>query len=191
MDPFDELLNWLDSDREAAALKYETIRAGLIKVFRCNGFCDAEDLTDTTIDRVTKRLPQIRGDYVGDPVNYFYGVSRFVLREARRRKEIATDMFDLAAVKAEISGEEECLNACLKLLSQDQRELILEYYLYGGSDKIAHRKRLASELGIDLRNLRVKAHRIRSVLQQCLLQRLSTFSAEIDNAPARIIHKES
>ena len=30
---FDALLIWLDSDREQAALKYERIRGGLIKIF--------------------------------------------------------------------------------------------------------------------------------------------------------------
>ncbi len=191
LDPFDELLSWLDSDREAAAKKYETIRGGLIKVFLCKGFCDAEDMADTTINRVTTRLRQIRDDYVGDPANYFYGVSRYIIHEAKRRKEIAFDMTDIVASQAEISGEAECLNACLQLLSANQRELILEYYLYGGADKIDHRKQLANEFGIDLRNLRVRAYRIRATLQKCIRERLGTFSTAINDGPLRIIHKGS
>jgi hypothetical protein len=34
-DAFDKLLNWLDSDRERAGQKYETIRLRLIKIFTC------------------------------------------------------------------------------------------------------------------------------------------------------------
>jgi hypothetical protein len=34
---FDALLDWLDSDREQAALKYETIRRSLIKIFTGRG----------------------------------------------------------------------------------------------------------------------------------------------------------
>src|SRR5262245_14742423 len=105
LDPFDELLDWLDRDREAAAQKYETIRAGLIRVFIFNGFCDAEDLADVTINRVMRRLPTIKEGYVGEPIRYFYGVSRYIIRESNRRKEVATDAFAVAAEMKETSGE--------------------------------------------------------------------------------------
>lgn len=172
MDPFDELLSWLNPDREVAAQKYETIRAGLIKLFISKGFCDAEDLVDTTINRVMARLPRIRDGYVGEPAHYFYGISRNIIRESSRRKEIAIDMLAIAAEIREVSEEAECLEACLKLLPPEQSEIVLEYYLYSGSDKIAHRKKLAKELGISLATLRVRAHRIRATLQKCVLQRL-------------------
>ena len=65
-DPFDALLDWLDTDRDIAARKYETIRAGLIRIFVSKGFSDAEDLADEAIRRVCKRLPDIRDSYLGD-----------------------------------------------------------------------------------------------------------------------------
>ena len=56
------------------------------------GFSDAEDLADETINRVAKRLPEIRESYVGDPVRYFHGVARFIIREMIRRKEVAVEV---------------------------------------------------------------------------------------------------
>jgi RNA polymerase sigma factor (sigma-70 family) len=187
LDPFDELLDWLDRDREAAAQKYEIIRAGLIRVFIFNGFCDAEDLADVTINRVMRRLPTIKEGYVGEPIRYFYGVSRYVIRESNRRKEVATDAFAVAAEMKETGSEADCLEKCLKLLSPQQRELILEYYLYDGTDKIRHREKLAKRLGISLRNLRVRAHRIRATLQKCVLNRLHGESDEMQRDVPRMI----
>ena len=65
-DPFDALLDWLDPDRDLAAQKYETIRAGLIRIFIAKGFSDAEDMADEALRRVGKRLPEIRDTYVGE-----------------------------------------------------------------------------------------------------------------------------
>ena len=59
-DSFDALLDWLDPDREKAAVRYEIIRAGLIRIFASKGLSDAEHYTDETIDRVIKRLPELR-----------------------------------------------------------------------------------------------------------------------------------
>lgn len=191
MDPFDELLDWLAPDRETAARKYETIRAGLIQVFRCKGLCDAEDLADTAINRVMAQVPRIRDSYVGDPAKYFYGVARYIIRETRRRKEIVVDMGLFAATQEEISEEAECLNACLKLLTEEQRELILEYYLYSGPDKIAHRKKLAERTGTNLRTLRVQAHRIRKNLQNCVLKHLGKSPDAMNNASANITNEDT
>ena len=67
---FDALLDWLDPDREKAGQRYEQIRTGLVRMFISNGLSDAGHYSDVTIDRVIKRLPEIRADYVGDPAKY-------------------------------------------------------------------------------------------------------------------------
>src|SRR5258708_7517977 len=89
-EPFDALLAWLDLDRERAGKKYETIRAGLIRIFVAKGFNDAEDLADEAITRVVRRLPEIKDSYVGEPARYFHGVARNITLEASRRREITT-----------------------------------------------------------------------------------------------------
>jgi RNA polymerase sigma factor (sigma-70 family) len=170
---FDALLAWLDTDREVAGRKYETIRAGLIRIFVSQGFSDADYLTDRAINIVTTKLPEIRDDYVGEPARYFYAVARNVAHEARRRKEIATDKIPESqspAPVAKTSDRYDCLIDCLKKLSHEKRELILDYYLYEGRDKIEHHRQIARELGITDGALRTRAHHIRAGLEKCVLE---------------------
>ena len=47
---FDNLLEWLDADRDRAAEKYEAIRLRLIKIFLCRGCSEAEELSDETVE---------------------------------------------------------------------------------------------------------------------------------------------
>lgn len=169
--PFDDLLDWLDSDRDSAARKYETIRAGLIRIFVAKGFSDAEDLADEVITRVTKRLPEIRDTYVGEPARYFHGVARYVILEAYRPREIATDVTPVAAIQVtNRSDEYECLIRCLQFLTRNKRELILDYHVYEGHNKIEHHRIMAQELGISEGALRGRAHRIRTDLEECVLK---------------------
>ena len=70
-EPFDALLRWLIPTAKKAGHHYEVIRTGLIRMFISNGLSDAEHYGDDTIDRVIKRLPEIKDTYVGDPAKYF------------------------------------------------------------------------------------------------------------------------
>jgi RNA polymerase sigma factor (sigma-70 family) len=165
------LLAWLDPDREIAGQKYEVIRAGLIRIFVSKGFSDAEDLADEAINRVMKRLPEIRDTYVGEPVKYFHGVARFIVREMIRRKEVAVEVVPVSSSEEEIHSDEyDCLLKCLRFLQVEKRELILDYYIYDGRDKIAQHRRMASELGITEGALRGRAHHVRGNLEKCIQQ---------------------
>ena len=167
---FDSLLAWLDPDREAAALKYETIRTSLIRIFISNGLDDAEDLADVTIKRVTEKMPEIMDTYVGEPAAYFYGFTRNVIHEARRRKEITTDQIPEKPNQIhDTSDNYDCLLDCLKVLPRDKRELILDYYLYDGKDKVIHHRRMAQERGVTDGALRTRAHHIRTSLEKCVV----------------------
>lgn len=164
------MLAWLDDDREEAACKYETIRNRLIKIFINRGCCDAEDLADETITIVAGRVPDIRGDYVGEKVNYFCGVARKVYLKSTRKREIPTDSLDsLPTPPAERpDAVRECLRMCLDGLSSDQRELVLEYYLYEKPERIGHRKLMAKERALTANSLRLRAHHIRGGLEKCV-----------------------
>ena len=169
--PFDALLEWLDPDREKAGQRYEVIRAGLVRMFISNGLSDAEHYADETIDRVVKRLPEIKDTYVGDPVKYFHGVARNVIREARRRKEVLTDTLpDRFPQESDKSDTSECLSKCLELLPRDKQEFILDYHLYQGHAKIEHHRQMAGELAITEGALRTRAHHLRVTLEKCVLQ---------------------
>lgn len=173
-DPFDALLEWLDSDREKAAERYEIIRSGLIRIFVSKGLSDAEHYTDETIDRVTKRLPELQKTYVGDPARYFHGVARNVLLEYGRRKEVSTDIIPHRQIQENArSDTHECLSKCLKLLPRDKQELILDYHLYQGHAKIENHREMAHELSISEGALRTRAHHLRVSLEKCVLRCIS------------------
>jgi DNA-directed RNA polymerase specialized sigma24 family protein len=170
-DAFDALLAWLNADRDAAGRKYETIRSGLIRVFVSQGFSDAEHLADRTINVVIDRLPDIRESYVGEPARYFHAVARNIGHEARRQKEIATDKIpEKPAEEAGTSDRYDCLLKCLKLLPHEKRDLVLDYYLYEGRDKVEHHRRMAAALGITEGALRTRVHNIRARLEGCVLE---------------------
>lgn len=168
--PFDELLEWLDPDREKSGQRYEAIRAGLIRIFVSNGLSDAEHYADVAIDRVIKRLPEIRATYVGDPAKYFHGVARNIGREARRQKEIATDILPPPAPpQPEPSATSECLSKCLGQLPPEKQALILDYHLFKGHEKVENHRQMAGELSITEGALRTRAHHLRATLEKCVL----------------------
>src|SRR6476660_2197019 len=84
---FEALLDWLDSDREQAAIKYEEIRTKLIKFFYATSQSEAEALADETINRVARRLNEVKDQVYGERARYFYGVARKVQLEYQRRKQ--------------------------------------------------------------------------------------------------------
>lgn len=117
------------------------------------------------------RLPEIRPGYVGEPSRYFYAVARKLVLEANRRKEVATDVLPEVVGEFEHPTDEyNCLIQCLKFLSKEKKELILDYYLYKGHDKIAHHRLMANELGISDNALRGRAHQLRTGLEKCVLK---------------------
>ena len=164
---FDSLLAWLDSDRDQAGIIYEQIRRRLIKIFECRGRHDAEELADETINRVTLKIPAIAQDYVGDKTLYFYGVAQNVFHEALR-KHAPVAMPPPIPKSEDVEMEFECLDRCLQQLTNGNRMLMLEYYQNDKRAKIEHRKAMAEKLGVAQNALRIRAHRIRLTLQQCV-----------------------
>jgi RNA polymerase sigma factor (sigma-70 family) len=176
---FGLLLEWLDSDRDQAGVRYEKIRLRLIKIFTCRGCGEADDLADETINRVTAKLSEITTTYSGDPALYFYGVARKVHLEYLRSRpqvqvashsdgDLTNRIAHSAAGADEVEEEYACLEQCMEQLSQENRRLVLEYYQEEKRAKIDHRRKLAEQLGIAVNALRIRAHRIRLQLQQCV-----------------------
>lgn len=163
----DELLTWLDPDREKAGEKYETIRTRLIKVFACRGCAEAEDLADETINRVASKLSKVADDYHGDPALFFYGVAKMIRHEYVRKssRHVAPPT---AALPDDLEDEYECLEKCMRALLPKQRNLVLQYYREDKRAKIDNRKRLAQQLDITMNALSIRAHRIKLALQQCV-----------------------
>lgn len=158
---------WLDADREQAGEKYEHIRRSLIKIFTCRGRSNAEELADETINRVTLKAPTLADNYVGDPALYFYGVAQKVFLESVRKPPPVV-MPPVGAQPENTEPEYECLERCMERLTPGNRELVLEYYQDEKRAKIDHRRKLAEKLGIAQNALRIRAHRIRATLHDCV-----------------------
>jgi DNA-directed RNA polymerase specialized sigma24 family protein len=170
---FHLLLSWLDADRDQAGLKYEQVRRRLITIFTCRGCYDAEELADETMNRVTAKVGEISQTYSGDPALYFYGVAQKVHLEYLRKKPVlTTDSEMLGNVRVVDSVENEshyaCLERCMDQLPKENRQLVLQYYEQEKRAKIEHRRKLADQLGIAVNALRIRAHRIRLQLQECV-----------------------
>ena len=168
---FNSLLSWLDSDPDAAARKYETIRSRLIRIYSARGCFEAETIADLTMDRVTLKAAELNGHYVGDPALYFYGVANNVylewLRNQKRGRRLKSPD-DLKGDPEEREKEYRCLERCLDAMPGNIREMIVEYYRGEKRIRIEHRRRLAQQLGISPGALQIKTSRISSRLAPCV-----------------------
>ena len=170
---FDSLLAWLDPDRERAGEKYEEIRRKLTKILVWRQCYDAEELADETINRVSHRAQDIAIGYVGDPATYFCGVMKNVYLEWLKDKGRIVEIIDSMPLPSPDPNEDEdriyeYLERCRQELEAEDSELILKYYQQEKRAKIDQRKGLADRLGITLNTLRMRVHRIKAMLQQCV-----------------------
>jgi len=177
---FEKLLLWLNPDREQAGRKYEDIRRKLIKILTCRGCTCPEELADETINRVTRKVPEVIDNYVGEPALYFYGVAHKMYLEHLRKHRYPLP--PPAAERPEDTERDyECLERCMERLTSKSRDLVLEYYQEEKKAKIDRRKELADRLGIAVNALRIRAHRIRASLQECVFECIKRRQAdEID-----------
>lgn len=172
---FEEILAWLNPDREVAATRYVQLHKNFVKLFRWRGFSDPEGLTDEVFDRVGKKVHEVRPTYEGDPEFYFRAVANNVVKENLKKVKTRVVLDDDELPEPTATQEEEdeknlqeCLKSCLPKLSPKNRKLIVAYYAKEKQAKIDNRIELAQQLGMSVNTLRVKVHRIRQSLQQCI-----------------------
>jgi RNA polymerase sigma factor (sigma-70 family) len=183
---FDELLAWINPNREVAAAIYVDLRFALVKIFGWHHCADPEGMTDETFERVTKQVHHLRGTFEGDPKHFFYGVARNLIKEYQRKAKSYVSIEDVHLVAdppQEVEEETsemraECLAACLQNLTSEKRDLILAYYAREKGAKIEHRIAIAQQLGVSIETLRVRMYRIRMALEQCIERCLD----ELENA---------
>ena len=175
---FDRLLTWLDPSPERAGELYESIRWRLIAVLAARGCRMPEELADETIDRVARRVADIRDTYEGDRALYFLGVMNNVHHEYLRRPPLPR----LVHTNEDTEVKEQtflCLDKCIATLSPHAREIIEQYYAENKQAKINLRKRIAAKFGMKQSNLRLRALRIRAKLQTCIQQCLEMSEARL------------
>lgn len=170
---FDRLLLALDPDRERAAEEYEKLRFKLTKFFEWRGCLTPDEYADRTIDRLARRIDA--GEQIGQVYSYCCAIARLLLLEAQRQdhKEAAALKHLSSLLKSAPDADEAAIPAeiferCLERLPPESRALVLAYYQEEKQAKIERRRQLADRLGIPLNALRLRAHRIRVRLQECV-----------------------
>lgn len=176
---FDEMLGWLDPDREVAWSIYEDLRHGLTKIFMWGHCANPAEMTDETFDRVASQIHELKARYEGDPRRFFYGVAKNLIREYQKKimSHVSLEGLDFPADPPAEEEEPpdmlgECLEVCLRELTPENRELILTYYAKEKQAKIDFRKEMARQRGITIETLRVRARRIRAALEECIEHKL-------------------
>lgn len=164
---FEHTLQWLNPDRDQAGKKYETIRRRLVEILASRGCYEAEHWADVAIDRVVSKIDEIADTYEGDPAHYFCGVAKKVFLEYLKKRP-PSNMPPPPLPPDDVELEHACLEHCLEKLTRQDRNLIRNYYIKEGREKIDNRNELAAKLGIGLNALRIKTHRIRIVVRNCL-----------------------
>lgn len=171
---FERFLYWLAPDRETAGRKYESIRGGLITMFKARRCLFAEDLADTTFERVAQKLATLTTAYEGDPARYFYGVAKKVYLEYQHksitRHGRVTGLIPATRDDEDLENMLDHLDEALSAIPQFERELILTYYTYSGRNKIDNRRALANQLGLRPNALRLRVLRIKRSIKNHMLR---------------------
>jgi RNA polymerase sigma factor (sigma-70 family) len=185
-DAFNAFLAKLDADRDRAGEKYETLRSQLVKFFECGGCSSPRALADETINRVARKILEGVDIVPGALYAYIRGVARNVYKEYLRNPdrrlvsienilpsehlyEDPAEVDQRAQDRTAFEQRLECLESCVGKLPDEARELIMSYYEGDEGVKIENHKRIAEREGISLNNLRVRVHRIREKLEECVL----------------------
>lgn len=172
---FDKLLNRFSTNREAAGIEYETTRRKLVRFFLSRSVDLADVYADETINRVARRIDE--GQDIDNLNGYFYGVAQLVFKETLKDKDRGAVNIDdapperLTQRAAEPTDPDlrlKCFDRCLESLAPESRQLILEYYEEEGRAKIERRQQIADRLRIPMNALRIRAHRIRVGLEECI-----------------------
>lgn len=181
---FRALLAWLDGEAESEGATYLEMRRRLVAYFDRKNCVSPQELADETLNRVARRLEEEGEILDATPPHFCYLTARFVYLESLRsggHREKSLEQIPMAgkwasafAVAFDPDSESRkqmmgCLEECLEQLRPADRELILEYYRGERREKIDRRRELATRLGLTLNALAIRAARIRTRLEQCVM----------------------
>lgn len=168
-----KLLALFSSDRDEAGKQYEKLRTRLIRFFEWRGCSSADILADKTFDRVMKKIDE--GAEITNPTAFICTVANYIFQEDNpgRLVELDEELTPVPIDPAQLELEDDdplidCFDKCLDELPPDNKSLIMNYYQEEKRTKIDLRRQLAEQLGIPMNALRIRAHRIRKSLEDCI-----------------------
>lgn len=173
---FGKLLDHFSSNRDEAGVQYELAHRKVIRFFEWRLVGNAEDYADETMNRVARRIDE--GKNIDNLMPYIFGVARIIFLEIikeRQRAPIALDDAPAGLCQSASQGidpdmRQICFDRCLEKLEVENRKLILDYYEGTGRAKIDHRQGLADKLQIPLNALRIRVHRTKKTLENCIAE---------------------
>jgi DNA-directed RNA polymerase specialized sigma24 family protein len=170
-DDFERLLQWFGPDRDASAKKYVDSHERLTRFFHFKGCNRPEDLADEVMNRVASKPPTLRqgSDHIAVLLGFAYNVLREYWRERERSGE-ETDQAAPPGIDESTPNEMRagCLDRCLAMLPEDEKQFLLEYHEYEPGAKIGHRKAMARGQRMTLNALRLKACRLKCAVGDCV-----------------------
>ncbi len=187
---FGKLLGLFDANAERAGEKYELMRSKLVKFFRGRGGRTPHELADEVMNRLARRVDEGEEIRLETLSEYFYGVAHNVLRESLRNPETTFSSLETLSpsehpienpvrlaervtAKQEAERRLACLELCVEKLPPETRQLVISYYEDEKGTKIGNRRRLAEAMGVPMNALRIRVHRIRAKLENCVTECLS------------------
>jgi RNA polymerase sigma factor (sigma-70 family) len=168
MSPRQEFLLLFDPDPARAEEKLAALFGRLVKFFEWRNCVSPEDLAQETLARGLAKVSEGAEIYSADPVSYFFGIAKNIVREDRRprRYESSVCLDDLPGVASpefnRVDAEIQ-LNQCLSRLPESDRELLVRFHTEDHQSVCAHLRLTANAL-------RVRVHRARKKLEKLMQQ---------------------
>jgi DNA-directed RNA polymerase specialized sigma24 family protein len=153
-----------------ADLEYKSVHRAITVVFVSHDCgADSEWLADVTLDRVAQKI--YKGEEVRSIVAYSKKFADLVWKEYCRAQEkfrkamsewvlLVPDRYE---PEKNIDLRRQCQKECLKRLSENELQLLVDYYLMAKD-----RAELARDLGLVIATLRTNIHRLNLRLIKCV-----------------------
>jgi RNA polymerase sigma factor (sigma-70 family) len=162
MGSHEDFLRLFDHDPDRAAEKYEDLFARLVKFFEWRNCRSPEDLAQETLTRGLTNVARGADIYTTDPVHYFFGIAKNIVREDRRPRDRESsmnidDLPDPASLQFNQVDAQIQLDQCLGRLPATDRELLVRFHT-------EDHQIVCRQLSLTANALRVRAHRARKKL---------------------------
>lgn len=166
---FAKFLAWLNPNKDEAGEEYERLRFRLITFFAGRNCRFPEELADETINRV---ILKISDEKIENKLGFCYGVAKNVFLESLRKEKdfLNVDEVQIAVKEKEEKFSERCLDKCLQELTEENRNLILNYFSENKRAKITLREKISETFDLSKTALRMKIVRIKKKLKSCLTE---------------------
>jgi DNA-directed RNA polymerase specialized sigma24 family protein len=167
------LLARFSEDERQAAVAYTDLRDSLVRFFALKGDSEPEAAADETLDRTALKVAA--GTPIDNVTKYSFGVARLIflerMRLARKEKIAAEDFYtgkEVSFIDAE-TDDFKFFRECFDRLPTAERTFLQSYFTDAPYEKLIEtRRRLTSEAGISINQIRVKVSRLRKRLENCV-----------------------